>query len=69
MAKIKLIDEQITAIVVKELKKDYKLILNGFNVRNDDDLNEILDAIETLLNYYMIFVEAQQWIKEQKRPK
>ena len=62
MPKIKLVDEQIDAIMVKELKKAYKTI-SQMPYNGSDELN-ILRSIETMLKYYMIEADAVKWIKK-----
>lgn len=64
MAKIELVDEQVAAIIIKELKRSYKMMLLLPLKREPE--REILAALEVLLKYYMIYSEAEAWLKKQK---
>ena len=56
MGKIKLVDEQIDRIIIDELKNDYHVITQEIDPRQS-----LLDAIKSVLRYYMSSKEYERW--------
>lgn len=61
MPKINLTSDQIDAIIVKDLKENFKIIL-----REDVFDRELIESIKHMLRYYMPVVEADAWIRKQE---
>lgn len=62
-----LVPDQIDAIVVKELQSAHDLNLDFNNDEGGYPIPpdwELLEAIETVLKYYMVDTEYQQWYTE-----
>jgi len=71
MRTIELTDEFIEHIVITELKSTYEMNLNMYDDEGGtpmDPDDNILDAVETLLKYFMPYTEAMKYI-EGKRAK
>lgn len=61
---VKLVDEQIDAIIIRDLKNAYKSHIQApAHLREP----EITNAIEVMLRYYMIESKANDWINRQKK--
>ena len=65
MGKIKLVDEQIDRIIIDELKNDYRLNVEPNRVDCSNDViaadQSLLDAIKSVLRYYMSSKEYERW--------
>ena len=63
MAKIKLVDNQIDRLIIDELKNDYHVITQEIDPRQS-----LLDAIKSVLRYYMSSKEYERWQMDSSEP-
>lgn len=65
MAHIELVDEQISAIIIEDLKQAYTATMYEMVNGNEDDYS-LLAGFQSVLKYYMGEHAFRSWLKQNK---